>query len=176
MRAAHSQPNQEAKKMSLRQLAREVVEASTTNDLDAMVDDLLNRVPDEELRAALRETLRTVIREAIHVQRNSTVPIAGRSAPASQGGDSWWVKGIREAHQGKLADLFHIGGGQWKRLAEMTYNDLTFAAEERRDNAKRSLAHADKLDTYAATVQRYGVDTFGDLPESELTELLEAAA
>lgn len=162
--------------MSLRQLAREVVETSTSNDLDAMIDELLNRVPEADLRDALRETLRTVIRDAIHARRNTTVPIAGRAAPKNQSGGSWWVEGIRKAHQEKLRDLFHVGSGNWKRLAEMTYQDLIFAAEERRDNAKRSLAHADKLDTYAATVRRFGVDTFGDLPESELTGLLEQPA
>ena len=159
--------------MSLRQLAREVVETSTTNDLDVMADELLNRVTDEELRDALRETLRTVIRDTIRAQRNMVVPIAGRTAPPNTG--SWWVDGLREAHQQKLRDLFHVGNGQWKRLAEMTYTDLAFAAEERRDNAKRSLAHADKFDTYAATVKRFGVNTFGDLPEDEITGLLEDA-
>src|SRR5215204_6543050 len=108
--------------MSLRKLAREVIESSMTNDLEVMVDDLLRRVPESDLQEALREALRTVIREAIRARRNGVIPIADRSAPANTG--SWWVEGVREAHQAKLRDLFHIGGGQWKRLAEMTYRDL----------------------------------------------------
>lgn len=162
--------------MGIRKLASEIVEASTNNDLDQMATTLLDQVSDEDLRAALGELARSVIRDAIAARRNRPIPIAARSAPPNNAGGSWWVEGMREAHQAKLRDLFHVGGGQWKRLAEMTYADLVFAAEERRDNAKRSLAHADKLDTWAATVQRLGVEHFGDLPETEITHLLEEAA
>lgn len=156
--------------MSLRDLAHEVITTSPSDDLDVMVDDLLGRIGDDELRDALRQTLRAFLRQMLQHERAANTPYA----PGRKPNGSWWVERMRKLHETRLRNRYHVGNGEWKQLAHLTYDDLLFAAEERRQIAKRNLLQADALDGWAALVARHGAATFGDLPADVLTDALGA--
>jgi hypothetical protein len=160
---------------NLRDLAREVIDQSSSDDLAVMVAALLARIEDVDLRDALQQTLRSFIREVIR-QHRTAQPGAVDQPEASEQNESWWVKGMREAHQHRLHDRFHVGETHWKTLALMTYDDLVFAAEERRQIAKRNLGQADLIDAWAALVSRHQVACFGDLPPEVIAAALERPA
>jgi hypothetical protein len=157
--------------MNLREVVREVVDEATTIDLDEIATAVMDRIGAEDLESALAQTMRSFIREVMHAQRS---PEPAFKQPFTQ---SWRVTGIREAaNKRRLRAPYHVGGGKWKRLQDMTYDDLIAAAEERRTIAKRNMKTADLLDTWAAMLVMNGAPTFGELKPDIIEQAFEMAA
>lgn len=64
----------------------------------------------------------------------------------------------------------------WKRLGDACFDDLMFAAGQRRDQAARTNAKAAEYEALAKLVRAYGVERVRDLPEDVLRGIKDMAA
>jgi hypothetical protein len=88
------------------------------------------------------------------------------------------VSAIRDGWQKRLTDRIHVGESarDWKLLKFCTYEDLLFAANERRGIADSNAAVARQYDGWARLMNEHEVATFGDLPAEALISALGRAA
>ncbi|MER5843247.1 hypothetical protein ABT099_23705 [Streptomyces prasinus] len=101
-----------------------------------------------------------------------------KATPARPAGRSAKVAAIRESGPRWLHDRLNTGADprEWKRIGDCTFTDLMFAATQRRDQAARTSAAAERLERLAELLRSHGVDRVRDLPESILTKVGGAAA
>lgn len=180
---------------NIRQVVREVLRSSTMADPGAVADEVMRRIPKQMVRTALVQVLRDVVRQVMGEERNSTAAPTGASDPqptslrvAPEGGAepeqtrvpnrSWKTVGIRDGWQKRLTDRIHVGQSarDWKLLKFCTYEDLLFAATERRGIADSNNAAARQYDAWARLITEHEVATFGDLPAEALMSALGRAA
>ena len=178
---------------NIRHLVREVLRSSTMADPGAVADEVMRRVPKNMVRTALAQVLRDVVRQVMGEERSSTAaPVAQaanlRRVPDSQAEQlpeaprvpnrSWKTTGIRDGWQKRLTDRIHVGQSaqDWKLLKFCTYEDLLFAATERRGIADSNAAAARQYDAWARLITEHDVATFGDLPAEALISALGRAA
>lgn len=169
---------------SLRAAVRDVIDSTDLADPRDVAAKVAESIPSKELRRALAEALATFVRVEFgrgRMASNHPHPVAPPevATPAR----SAKVAAFRvhaEQWRRKLRDRIHVGGSEWLLLADCSFENLTLAAEERRQLAVSNAAAADRYERYAKAVEAAGVERFGDLPESTLRDLLadesEAAA
>jgi hypothetical protein len=182
---------------NIRQLIREVLRSSTMADPSAVADEVMRRIPKNMIRAALAQVLRDVVRQVMGEERqanrggSSVTAEPQPTQPAlriADGGDeppakpvpnrSWKRVGISDGWQKRLMDRVHVGQSaqDWKLLKFCTYEDLLFAANERRGIADSNNAAARQYDAWARLLTEHDVATFGDLPaEAQMSALGRAA-
>lgn len=88
------------------------------------------------------------------------------------------VAAIRAAGPKWLEERYNVGADprEWKRLGDCGFTDLMFAAGQRREQAARTSAAAERLESLAELLRTHGVDRVRDLPASVLTQVGGAAA
>lgn len=150
----------------LRAAVLEVLDTSDLADLGDIAAKVAENIPARELRAALAESLRIYVQQ-INTQRRMSNPIL--HSDRVQSARSAKVAGIRDRHAAWLRDLIHVDGGH-KPLGECTYEDLMFAAEERRVKARQNATQADRFEEIAKLLQAHSVETVAELPTSVLSE------
>lgn len=157
----------------LRQLVRDVLRDTDKADPGEVAGEVMARIPRGMVRAALSQALRLYVRQVISETRigrtgpQSTVTPLNRSAK---------VTAIRDGWQKRLRDRVHVGSGEWKFLADCTYDDLLAAATERRELAERNQAWARQYDAWARLLTEHDAATFGDLPAETQMQALGRAA
>lgn len=119
---------------------------------------------------ALEQSLRHFVRQVITEQRAHTP-----APPTPAKARSWKVQAIRANWERMLAQRVYSAGG-WKLLRDCTRDDLLFAAAERRENAARSIAVAERYDALADLLASHGVAAVGDLPADAHRVALGAAS
>lgn len=99
-------------------------------------------------------------------------------APARQPGPSAKVAAIRAAGPKWLEERYNVGADprEWKRLGDCGFVDLMFAAGQRREQAARTSAAAERLEGLAELLRVHGVERVRDLPASVLAGVGGAAA
>lgn len=179
---------------NLRHLVREVLDSSAVNDPHLIAPDVLDRIDDTDLRAALGECLPSFVREMIrssrtfltlHSQPDVMTESPGgvprpvmKAEPVRRSGLSSKVAAIRESGPKWLSERLNTGASprEWKRVGDCGFSDLMFAAGQRREQAARTSAVADRLEALAELVQSHGVSRVRDLPASVLAEVGGAGA
>lgn len=176
---------------NIRHLVREVLRSSTMADPADVADEVMRRIPSKMIRTALVQVLRDVVRQVMGDERQRTAPNTAPSEPAglriAPGGEepkkpvpnrSWKRSGVADGWQKRLTDRVHVGPGarDWKLLRACTYEDLLFAATERRGIADSNAAAARRYDAWARLINEHDVATFGDLPAEALVSALGRAA
>jgi len=159
---------------SLRALVREVIESGVIGP-EAVAAEVAGRVNNKLLRDALGEALVVYARHEIDLDRRGNVILSG--AGQGNSGQSSKVAAIREHAERwrrALADQVNTADG-YKVLGECTYDDLMFAAEQRRAVAARTLAKADQFESLALLLKRHGAETVAELPETVLADEMVAA-
>jgi len=160
----------------LPEYVREVIDGTDLASPAEIAEHIVNTLDPHQLRAALRQALPTYVRAVVAHERTKTrlggmlPPVTG-SGPTGPPNTSAKVRAIRNAAPGwkqALHDRIHVGGGNWKLLGDCTYDDLLFAANERRAYAKRNSEAADRFDRLAALLHRVGARSVAALPEDEL--------
>jgi hypothetical protein len=167
---------------NLRAAVRDVIDSTDLADPRDVAAKVAESIPSRDLRRALTEALATFVRvEFGRGRMTSGRPAADETEHASA--RSAKVAAFRkhaEQWRKKLRDRVHVGGSHWLLLADCSYENLTLAAEERRQLAAANAVAAERYERYAKAVEAAGVERFGDLPESTLRDLLsdegEAAA
>jgi hypothetical protein len=196
---------------SLRRLVREVLDTSTMSDPHALADEVLRRIGNDDLRAALGQVLASMVREEIRSSRNGGLPVSlsspstprtshltlhkhpvprqtmeeqpgafasPRLTQSAKRARSAKVAAIRDAAPKWLRDRLNTGGDprEWKRVGDCTFSDLMFAAAQRREQAARTSAAAERLEALAELLRAHKVELVRDLPQSVLVEMGGAAA
>lgn len=151
--------------LNLRQRVREMLESTGEADPGVIAQKILADLNDDEIRAALEETLRAYVRMIMRDMRMVETPSANASSKQA---------GIRELAADRLR--FHIGNAEWRMLEEMTYENLIFAAKERRDIAQKNISQAARLENWAKAIKQAKVSTFGELPLDVQARLLRGVA
>lgn len=185
---------------NLRQVIREVLRSSTMADPGQVADEVMRRIPTKMIKAALAQVLRDVVRQVMSEERgkNSGAATAVEvpppalkiaqptldddesytPAPKPVPNRSWKRQAISDGWQKRLTDRIHVGQNarDWKLLRACTYEDLLFAATERRSLADSNAAVARQYDAWARLMNEHDVATFGDLPAEALMSALGRAA
>jgi len=157
--------------MNLRELVREVLDSADTPDPGAVADEVMRRIPPDEYETALRQTLRSFVRLMSAERRSATRITEPRRAVESPK-----VAAIREHWRKALRDSVHVGDAAYRFLEDCGFDDLMFAAQERRTLAKQNLDRAGQYEALAQLLIRYGVETVRELPEDVLATVLVRAA
>lgn len=145
---------------------KKIIDTTDLADPRDIAVKVAESIPAKLLREALAQALPELVRvELGRVRQYNPAPTTGPNRSSK-------VTAIRDAWRRHLRDRIHIGRGVWQMLADCTAENFRAAAEERRVNAARSLALADRYDRYAEACETHGVDRFADLPESVQAELL----
>lgn len=175
----------------IRHLIREVLRSSTMADPGDVADEVMRRIPKSMVRTALVQVLRDAVRNVMGAERakSSGAQHAHESQPDLPVADpevytpptpnrSFKVSAIRDGWQKRLTDRIHVGdtARDWKLLKFCTYEDLLFAATERRGIADSNAAMARQYDSWARLMTEHDVATFGDLPAEALISALGRAA
>lgn len=160
---------------------REILDTTSLSDPGEIADRVAESIPSRNLRDVLRVTLRSHVRTVVRYRRadnaahtdqsgsghtsDETQKIAAAAGPTPKAkvARSWKRDSIAPAWQAHLNDRY-FGVSQWKRLADMTYDDLIAEAERRESLASQNAAQGAKFRTWAGLVKDSGVSTFGELP------------
>ena len=160
---------------NLRDLVRDVAASSPATDPGTLANEIARRIPAEHREAALQAMLRGYVREFLTQDRMTHAEPPGRPAQ-SNSARSWKRDGIREGWRKMLRDRLHVAPdpSAWKFLGDCTFDDLSFAALERRTAAERTIAKAEGYEALAALLKEHGVETVRELPAEVLASRLEA--
>lgn len=85
------------------------------------------------------------------------------------------VAAIRAAHARFLRLRVNVGRNEDEWMGDCTYDDLCYAAENRRQKAAETIAVAEQYDALAALVKRHKAATVSALPAGVLDKFLSAA-
>lgn len=175
-------------------VAAEVARRIEDGDLRAALKQCLAHLVREEIRSSRNGGLPALatpdVRQApprltLHRQPEATTEQVGSSprptvkaAPAKPPVRSAKVAAIREAGPKWLRDRLNTGADprEWKRIGDCTFTDLMFAVAQRREQAARTSAAAERLEALAELVRAHGVERVRDLPEPVLAQAGGAAA
>jgi hypothetical protein len=88
------------------------------------------------------------------------------------------VAAIRASGPKWLEERYNVGADprEWKRLGDCGFAELMFAAGQRRDQAARTSAAAERLESLAELLRVHGVERVRDLPAPVLASAGGAAA
>lgn len=157
----------------LRKVVAEFLDTTDLTDFREMAAEVAGVVPSRQLRAALAEALVGYIANVNQNRRNAN-PVLNGNGQQKQN-RSVKVAGIAAMHRRMLRDLVHVGNSANKRLGDCTYEDLMFAAGERREIARLTAAKADRYEWLAKQLHAHSVDRVADLPPEVLADM-EAVA
>lgn len=153
---------------NLRALVREVADASGDADPGLLAEAVYKRIAAKERPAALREALRHYVRLTVAMERTASPSTQEQPEGTGKPGTrSWKRDGIRAGWRRYLRTRLHTEGG-WKFLGDCGFDDLMFAATERREIAAATLSAADRYEALAKLCADHGVSRVADLPDSVL--------
>lgn len=158
--------------LNLHALIREIADGSSLRGPREIAAKVAENIPTKHVRAALAEALVAYVREELTRARaiHPVTPAAGNV----NSGRSSKVAAIRDAWRRTLAGQFHVGAGQWERLADCSYEQVAFLATERRDQAERNAAAADMFERLGKAMRKHAATVVADVPESTLAQILNA--
>jgi hypothetical protein len=167
---------------NLRSVVRQVARNSTLRDPRQLADEVLRRIPQEELLNVLRDALLPLVREVVSADRPHGVHTTGpgrsqkHSAIGQPSAGSWKVGAIRDGWQEHLRARYSTEGGVYKFLGECTYEDLQFIAGRLDHQAETYRSKAAGMRVLASMLTDHEVATVRDLPAERLMVALGAAA
>jgi hypothetical protein len=191
---------------NLRQLVRDVLAASSSTDPHQIADEVLDAIEPENYRTALAEVLPVFVRELNRVNRNGmptlpqapatstltaprTLKAVAASTPALQEKPATAAPARPIVRSAKVAAYQDMGlrwldtrlntgsdPREWKRIGDCTFADLMFAAHDRREQARKTLAKAQQYQNLAELLQFHNVQRVRDLPADVLRGINGGAA
>lgn len=197
---------------NLRQLVREVLDASSLTDPRNLAAEVLTRIRPSQYEAVISQLLPPLVREMIRESRNGGLVQfeSSSSAPVLKLAQSAGIAPIapvramvtaerpggtppapirpvcRSAKVAAYQDLGlkwlrdRLNTSQnprtWKYIGDAGFDDLMFAAGQRRDQAARTATKAAQYEALAKLLLAYGVECVRDLPEDVLRGVKDVAA
>lgn len=164
-----------------RAIIREVLEETDETDPAEVAKMVVERIDRRRYKAVLTVLMRAEVRDVYSSMRTGRIESGEKERqrePSRPAAPSSKVKGIREAWKAHLRDRLHVAPGTYKQLVACTYDDLMYAAKERREQAYSFRAWAGIYEAWAKELREHKAETFGDLPTGVQERLLtgEAAA
>lgn len=159
--------------LNLRHLVQEVTASATSVEWADIAADVLNRIDNDDLRAALAQALPAYIRYTAVSARAPGRVTPPSTVPGLPG--SWKVQGIREGWQRRKEEIYATAEGH-KRLGDFTYADLLYQSGICSRQAKQKLSKAKGWRDLADLMEAEGVATVRDLPAEMLMTTLGAVA
>lgn len=177
---------------NLHQTALTVITNHESADTSVLTDAVFAEIPEEAYRDVIRQLLRPyVLKIQGRLWSNPTYGV-----PAEEPMDTWVddagdpnlqpkprakaLSRSRAAVVDYLVQRYLDGStdvnGVRKRRGEMTLEDLTVAAQARREQARVNTLAAQELDNLAGLLVEYGVSTVAELPAGVLSDLAKQAA
>ena len=132
--------------LNLRALMREVIIDLDTVDPTEVADETLRRLRKADYAEALRQTLRQLSRLVVQGLRADGEEEAEEPKSATRSGKGRSSHKFHRTHTA-LAGLraaYSTATG-WKKIQDMTHDDLLYAAEQRDDIATANTKEAEKL-------------------------------
>ena len=158
----------------LRDAVNAVLDSGLTDYAD-IAAKVAENVPSREVRFCLAEALRSYVREQMSHRRAVNPVLKPATSPSSPTSSARSPKrdAIRAQHARFLLDLVHVQDGN-KPLGKCTYQDLMFAAEERRQMASANTAMANRYQQITELLRSHDVTTVEELPVAVLRESASA--
>jgi hypothetical protein len=145
----------------LRTAVIEVLDTTSLTEPAAIAGKVAENVPSRQLRAVLTEALVTYVAVVNQQRRMNNGILGGARRPAR----SAKVAAIGDWHAKALRDRVHVDGHH-KLLGDCTYEDLMFAAGERRKLAHQNATKADQYQALAEKLREHDVKRVANLPLS----------
>jgi hypothetical protein len=126
-------------------------------------------VPSKALRPALAEAVSYMVRTQFGRDRMArlgpVLPSRSSKVAALQADAERW--------RAALHTRVSLGPNQFAMLGDLSYENLQYAAEDRRAKAAQNAAAAARFEWLAEQVQTHGVDRVRDLPDSLLRSFFD---
>jgi hypothetical protein len=150
------------------ELVEDALEQGAT-DPKAIAYDVARQLSEEQLRSTVYERGHVWVREIIsqHRGRNPILHPLSPSAPSRKIALGQQYARDLKAH---LRDLINVGDGVDKPLGDCTFDDMTFAAEQRFTLARQNTAQGERYLYLAEQIKEHGVTTVKELPPEILLE------
>lgn len=160
----------------IRAAIREVVETSDLTDPGEIATKVAEQVPAKALRGVLVDVLRDYVRITLHSFTSWRRPEPGQDSDARRPISSRSAKVAAYQSQAReharlLRQPVAVESNVWKQFGECSTDDLDFLASERRDNAARNLAAAERFEKYAAALEEHSAETVADLPDAVIASI-----
>lgn len=158
---------------SLSTLIRDVVDTTAFVGPDEVAAEVARLIPDEQKDTVLATCLRSHVHTVITQIRSTgakLAPLPVRSAK-NDAIRAW----AAEQRDRRLTEQLHVGGGEWKLLADCTAENLRFVAGERMAMARRCEVLASGYDTLADALDELDLKTVRDLPDATIEDALGGA-
>jgi hypothetical protein len=152
-----------------REVIREILRSTNLADPGEVGALALERMDDEQKAEALLPLLRDAARLAMGAERYE----GGHAAQEPSTVKSRKLASARQYVAEFLRTRVYTGENGWKMLADATFADLTYVAEERRAMALANVRAAERYEYMAKLLERHQVTTMVDLPEAVLRDLDE---
>lgn len=156
--------------VTLRQRVRELQASTELSDPRDIADRIIADLTPHERTFALAEALPPYVRECLGASRmHARMPAPSSSAK---------VGAIRAWGERLLALSVDVSGegGEWKRLADCTRDELLVVASYRRKQAERNVATAVQYEKLAARLDEADVATVADLTADDLADVFGRSA
>lgn len=138
-----------------------------TNETDpgVIAEKVLTQIPQDEYEAALRSLLRRVVTDVIRCERNKPAAAPSETPPAN----SRWP-GAAGLYCDLLMKRIEIGGAEYKMLGDCTRDDLLYAVESRKEQAKALYVAAKRYKAIVAMFDEHpDARNVADLPLDQVT-------
>lgn len=146
---------------NLRDLVRSIVDATEPIEQPAAIAArVLDAIPGAHLRDALAATLPGYVAAVVGDMRRHPL-----RQPTPQNQSPRVVRAIQSNWDRIRASIIHVGENAYKRFGECTFDDLMYAAAERREQAAQHEAWAERWTSYAHLLRASGADTVDALPD-----------
>lgn len=145
---------------SLRALIREVLSEDTSEDLAAILKEIIRRIPPEHVQAALEQAIYSALHAEVTRPRPGPVPSGGKGSAK--------VRRIREHWRKVLESRYTVENGKLRRIGDMDSDDVLFVAGHLEEIARQNVSQAERMRGVAGKMAELGVARVRDLPEDYL--------
>ena len=145
---------------------RSVVESSTMSDPREIAEKVIESASQFEKREWLAEVLPGFVADVMRADRNLALRESARRTPSR----SAKVAQVRDWWGQFLASRISVDG-VWKPVGEMTVADVEVTIAERREQAARTLAQAERFAAILELMSKHGAATVADLPRESVEQV-----
>jgi hypothetical protein len=151
---------------------------SLTGEINRLIDEgrlvdpreiasaVFDAIPREHTDAILRQLLIYAVRHTIHGRRQTQVTKSNGSSP----GSARWEQAAQSLERKLNTQVWTANG--WKRHRDCTIDDLMSVVQHHEAIASQNAATAECYDRQVKAMKKAKAKVFGDLPASQLEDLL----
>jgi hypothetical protein len=143
-----------------------LIDEGTLVDPRDIAAEVYEAIPPTHLEAIVRQLLVYAVRHTIHSRRQTRVTKANGASP----GSARWAEAAQSLERKLNTQVWTANG--WKRHRDCTVDDLMSVVQHHEAIASENAATAERYDNQVKAMKKAKVKVFGDLPASQLEDLL----